>query len=43
MNDYMIRFSDGLALHVEASSVEGARNRAYNVNRSGVIVNIDKV
>lgn len=43
MNVYMIRYSDGLAARVQASNTDSARNKAYSLYRSGVIVSIDKM
>lgn len=43
MNEYMIRYSDGNAVRVKASDATNARNKGYNLNRSGVIASIEQV
>jgi hypothetical protein len=42
MIDYIIRYADGGVAHVQASSVASARNRGYNMNRSGSIIDVRK-
>jgi hypothetical protein len=43
MNVYLVSYTDGQRASVKASSIEGARNKGYQLNRSGVIASIDKV
>ena len=40
MNEYTIRFADGISATVEASSVEAARAAGYRFNRGAAIVDV---
>jgi hypothetical protein len=43
MNDYIIRYADGVATHVRANDIDTARAKGYRFNRSSSIASIDKV
>lgn len=37
MNEYLVFFTDGTSLRVEAGSEQAARNKAYQIRRDAVV------